>query len=288
MNCFYLIDKPLNITSFDVIRKLRKTLNIRRIGHSWTLDPLASWALLVALWNYTKLLPYIEKDSKEYEFTINLDGTSDSYDLWTEVNYLEEEKQKSFKSKLAKSYINNILQEKFTWKISQTPPKYSAIKIWWKKALEKVRKWEDFEMKSREVTIHSIDILDFSYPELKLRAKVSAWTYIRSIAFSLWDLLGTWWYISHLRRTKVWDLDLSLSQKLENFSEEDTLNIKKLFPEENFISLGKADLEKIDNGLTISWDFDYKIWEDLFILNNGYITNIVSYDWNTLKPIRKI
>ena len=73
MNRFYLIDKPLNVTSFDVIRILRKKLNIRKMWHTWTLDPLATGGLLIATWNYTKLIPYFDKDTKQYEFDINLD-----------------------------------------------------------------------------------------------------------------------------------------------------------------------------------------------------------------------
>lgn len=86
---FYLIDKPLEYTSFDILRVLRKKLNIKKMWHTGTLDPLATGGLLIAVWNYTKLIPYFEKDTKEYEFSLNFDGISDSYDLWTPVNYIE-------------------------------------------------------------------------------------------------------------------------------------------------------------------------------------------------------
>jgi tRNA pseudouridine55 synthase len=82
---FILIDKPLGISSFDVIRKLRKKLWIKKMGHSWTLDPLATWCLLIATDNSTKLLPLLENSYKEYIFTVRLDGKSPSYDLWTEI-----------------------------------------------------------------------------------------------------------------------------------------------------------------------------------------------------------
>ena len=97
MNAFFLIDKSLNITSFDVIRILRKKLNIKKIWHTWTLDPLATGGLLIAVWNYTKLIPYFEKDSKTYEFEVSFDGETDSFDLWTEVAYLTEEEKDIFK-----------------------------------------------------------------------------------------------------------------------------------------------------------------------------------------------
>ena len=156
MNAFYLIDKPLGITSFDVIRILRKKLNIKRIWHTWTLDPLATWGLLIATWNYTKLIPFFEKDNKTYEFEISFDWVSDSYDLWTEVRYLSEEEKKHFSWEITKEKISEILRNNFSWEISQVPPKYSALKINWKKALEKVKSWEEFELKPRICNIFEI------------------------------------------------------------------------------------------------------------------------------------
>ena len=125
--CFYLIDKPLNYTSFDVLRVLRKKLQIKKLWHTWTLDPLASGLLLVWVGDYTKLITYLEKADKEYEFTINLDWTTDTLDLEWEINYISEEKQKYFKENLKLDQINEILQKKFLWKVIQTPPKYSAL-----------------------------------------------------------------------------------------------------------------------------------------------------------------
>lgn len=93
MNVFYLIDKPIWISSFDIIRDLRKKLDTRKMWHTWTLDPLASGLVLIAVWNYTKLIPYLEKDSKKYEFKIWLDGVSESFDLGTDVQYISEEKK---------------------------------------------------------------------------------------------------------------------------------------------------------------------------------------------------
>ena len=288
MNNFYLIDKDLNFSSFDIIRILKKQLNIKRIGHTWTLDPLATGGLLIATWNYTKLIPYLEKDKKTYEFVINLDGTTDSFDLAEEVNFLDKKLQKKFKEELTKEKINSILQEKFLWKIIQIPPKYSAIKINWKRAYSLARAWKDVKMKSREVEIFSIKILDFSYPKLKLEAEVSAWTYIRSIAMDLWNIIWTWWYISFLRRTKIWQLDLKNAQKIDSFDKNKYLNIEELFDKKRFIKLDNDILQKINNWLKIKQEFDFETETGLFVLQNNKITNIVKYDWKILKPVRKI
>lgn len=287
MNRFYLIDKPIWITSFDILRRLKKELWIKKMWHTWTLDPLATGLVLVAVWDYTKLIPFFEKDSKVYEFKINLNWTTPSFDAETDINYISSELQEKYKKEITLDKIEKILKEKFTWKIIQLPPKYSALKVWWKKALDMVRNWESFELKSREVEIFSIEILGYNYPELFLRASVSAWTYIRSIANDLWEFLWTWWYITYLRRTEIWSLDLSLSQTLDNFDKQKYLDVDKLFWNYNTLIVSLEDLQRINNWLSIeniSW-FKDGIY---FIKDDNFITNIVEVSWNELIPKRKI
>lgn len=289
MNKFYLIDKPIWLTSFDVLRKLKKILWIKKMWHTWTLDPLATGLLLVAIWDYTKLIPYFEKDTKEYEFKINLDWTTPSFDSETEIEFLTEDKKAFFKQTLSKEQITEILKEKFTWTISQMPPKYSALKIWWHKALDLVRAWVDFELKSREVTIFNIEILNFNYPEIHLKAKVSAWTYIRSIACDLWEILWTGWYITFLRRTQIWNLDLSLSQKLEEFEEWKYLKEENLFDKNKFIKLSQEELKDINNWKIINnINKNLQENEEYFVINDEKITNIVKNNGSTMQPVRKI
>lgn len=289
MNSFYLIDKPIWITSFDVLRKLKKILNIKKMWHTWTLDPLATGLLLVAIWNYTKLIPYFEKDSKVYEFKIALNWTTPSFDSETEVSFLSEDKQEYFKNNLSKDFIQDILLKKFTWKIFQMPPKYSALKIWWKKALDMVRSGEEFELKAREVNIFNIEILGFNYPELHLKAKVSAWTYIRSIAKDLWEILWTGWYITFLRRTQIWSLWLDCSQTLDNFEKTNTLNEEKLFSKDRFIELNSLDLADIDNWkIVLNHLTNLVEWVDYFVKNDENITNVVKIDGLNIIPLRKI
>lgn len=289
MNCFYLIDKPIWVTSFDVLRKLKKILNIKKMWHTWTLDPLASGLLLVWIWNYTKLIPYFEKDSKEYEFKIHLDGETDSFDSETEIHYISAEKKQYFKNNVSREQIEKILLKNFTGKIFQIPPKYSALKIWWKKALDMVRSWEEFELKKREVTIYNITILSFSYPELYLKAKVSAGTYIRSIAHDLGNILGSGGYITFLRRTVLWNLDMTFAQTLDDFDIEKKLIDECIFSKNKFIQLPEIDLKDIDNGKTIQNNF-HILENDMeyFVKNAHSITNIVKKNGLNLIPIRKI
>ncbi len=285
---FFLIDKPSSITSFDILRNLRKKLNIRKMWHTWTLDPLATGLVLVAVWSSTKLIKYLEKKSKIYRFKIGLDWKTDSFDIDTEVNYITSDKKKYFKEKLTKDFINEILQKNFLWKIKQIPPKYSALKIWWKKALNLVRLWKDFKLKEREVSIDYIDIISFSYPDIIIEAKVSSGTYIRSIANDLWNILETWWYIKELRRIKLWNLDMRYAQKLDNFDKDKELDLNVLFSKDRFIKLDKDVLLKLDNWLFVRWDFWLKDGKDLFVKKWNKITNIVKYENSVLKPVRKI
>lgn len=287
-NNFYFIDKPVKFTSFDIIRILRNKLDIKKMWHTWTLDPLASGGLLVATWNYTKLIPYIDKLSKEYEFEIMLDWVSESFDKEKEINYISEEEQKKARQNIKLEDIKKILERNFSWKINQIPPKYSALKINGKKAYELANKWKKVNLQSREVEIFNIQIIEYNYPKLKLKAEVSAWTYIRSIANDLWQILWTGGYISSLRRTKVWKLDISESIKLDDCKRENFLDIKKFFPENLFIKLDKNIKEKLNNWLIVDWKFDYIQNKDLFVIDNNKITNIIIYNWEYIKPLRKI
>lgn len=287
MNKFYLINKPAWITSFKVISELKRKLSEKRIGHNWTLDPFATGVLFIAVWNYTKLLNYINEEDKEYKFEIMLDWVSDSYDIDTPINYIDSEKRKYAKETLTIDFIQDIINKNFTWKIKQIPPKYSAIKINWQKALFKAKAWVDFEMKEREVNIKEIEILDFNYPSLIVRAKVSVWTYIRSIAYDLWQIIWTWGYVKTLERTKIWDFTIDMCQNLDTFDSEKSLDENLVFPG-NLITLDETILEKINHGLQVSWKFDFEVWKKLFVTDWKTITNVVYFDWNFLIPERKI
>lgn len=288
MNCFYLIDKPVWISSFCVIRELRKKLNIKRIWHTWTLDPLASGLLIVAVWNYTKLIPYLEDDTKEYNFKVMLDWISPSYDLGTQVDFISQEKQDFFKQTIKKSFLEQTLKKYFLWEIYQVPPKYSALKINWKKAFEKVRDSEEFELKKRKVNIFDIELLDFSYPEVYIRAHVSSWTYIRTIAFDLWNILWTWGYVSYLRRTKIWDIGEDLSDKLENFDENNKLKDSLIFDKSKYISLDEDEISLINNWQIIKSKYPLMKEGNYYVYNWSQITNVVSFESWFLKQKRRI
>lgn len=288
MNKFFYIDKPLGLTSFDVLRQLKKKLQIKKMWHTGTLDPLATGGLLVAVWNYTKLIPYFEKDSKEYEFTVELNGVTESYDSETPVEYISQDLQNELKKELTEEKLQKILENHFTWEILQIPPKYSALKIWGKKAVDLVREGKQVEMKQRKATIFEIEILKYSYPSVTIRAKVSAGTYIRSIAYDLWQIVGSGGYVSYLRRTKIDKLDVKNAQKLENFSADKALDEILLFWEEKIITLPEKIVERMNIGLETIFPKFWKPDGQYFVKNQDEITNIVAYQSPILKAKRKI
>lgn len=286
-NAFYLIDKPSFITSFDILRKLKKELGIKKMWHTGTLDPLATGLVLVAVGNYTKLIPYFEKDSKEYEFTVCLDGITESYDNQTDIQYISDEKKTYFAKCITTKNIEEILLKHFTWKIEQLPPKYSALKIKWKKAVDLVRSWIEFELKKREVTIYSIWIIDYAYPILKLRALVSAGTYVRSIAHELWEILWCGWYITELRRTKIGKLDMQYAQKLNDFDPNYYLDKKILFWNHSFIELNQTECAMLHLWKIIKNNFFIPNGE-YFVKVNDKIAHVVRKEWDDLVPVRNI
>lgn len=298
MENFYLIDKEKWISSFDIIRKLRKKINIKKMWHTGTLDPLATGLVLVATGNYTKLIPFLEKDKKTYITTINLNWVTSSFDLAEKIKFLSEEKQEEFKKKLTKEYLEKILKNHFTWKIEQTPPKFSAVKIDWKRAYDLARKWKEFEIKSKQVEIFKIKILNYNYPELELEIEVSAGTYIRSIAKDLWNILWTWGYLTKLRRIKIAKLGLENSVKLEENNLK-ILDIKSIFNSKYFLEkdknwfynnweITKNDFIRLNNWLVRLRKFTLKVNKNYFLYDWEKITNVVMFDWEKLNPIKKI
>ncbi len=254
--------------------------------HTGTLDPLATGLVLVAVGNYTKLIPYFEKDMKTYEFKIALNGVTASYDLEQEIQYISSEQQQYFQQQITREMIEEILQQKFTGEISQIPPKYSALKLNGQKALDKVRKWHDFEMKARSSTIYEIEILEYEYPEVFLRAKVSAGTYVRSIAHDLWQILGSGGYVTYLRRTKIGNISQKFAQTLES-STFQPLSIEELFPQMKCLELSDSLRIRLDQWLPTHID----LWVtdgEYFIKNEQKITHIVQYHTWVLASLRKI
>lgn len=202
------VDKPLGMSSHDVINILRQKTGLKRIGHAGTLDPLATGVLVVGFGREaTKKLGEIVGKEKTYEATIKFGMTSTTDD---------EEGEKTIIENISPVSIDNIKDALplFTGEISQTPPAYSAIKINGQRAYKLARKGAGVKMKSRKVLINDIKIIDYEWPVLKLEIICGPGVYIRSIARDLGKNLGVSGYLTALKRTKVGEYDLANAVKI--------------------------------------------------------------------------
>ncbi len=209
---FYLINKPTGITSHDVIYKMRKALNMKRIGHAGTLDPLASGLMIVATGTDTKLLEYVVGLDKTYRCTAQLGATSSTYDSEGDIIETKDPIIPSSKD------IKRVTQE-FSGDIEQTPPQHSAVKIQGKKAYEYAREGQTIKIPSRMVSIYNIDIVDFSYPEFTIDTHVSSGTYIRSLIHDMGQRLNCGGYITALKRISIGPCQLKDAIDLSDVSE---------------------------------------------------------------------
>lgn len=220
MNGFLLINKPKGITSFDVIRKVRKVLNMRKIGHAGTLDPMATGLLLLALGEGTKLLEYLIKKDKTYLAEVRFGAVSTTFDAEGEIT------ETGTEGKTDTVSVFEAVQQKFLGNIEQVPPKYSALKINGEKAYDLARRGEEVKLNARQVKIYRNEISNYQYPNLKLEIDCSTGTYIRSIANDLGEELGCGGYLTALQRTKIGKFDLENAIELEDVSAEKVLPIE--------------------------------------------------------------
>lgn len=203
-----LVDKPADWTSFDVVAKIRgmrraafkkqginPTKRQLKVGHAGTLDPFATGLLIILLGDATRRSDEFLKQDKTYEATITLGATSSTGDVEGELTKISDSQPSDAAVEAAMGM--------FTGPITQRPPAYSAIKINGQRAYKLARKGQEVEIPTRQVTIHSLEVIDYSYPELTIRTHVSSGTYIRSLAEDIGKELGTGAYCSALRRTVI-------------------------------------------------------------------------------------
>jgi len=189
-----VVDKPVGLTSHDVVQIIRKGTNIRRAGHTGTLDPRASGVLVILLGPAVRLSEYVSASDKRYQAVLRLGMTTDTYDADGEVmNSLPVEiTEEQFVSQL-----NNFVGE-----IEQIPPPYSAVKIKGRKAYEAAREGEPIDLLPRTIQVYSLELLEWAPPEAVIDVYCSSGTYVRSLAHDLGEALGCGAYLVGLRRTK--------------------------------------------------------------------------------------
>lgn len=199
-----LIDKPVGWTSFDIVKRVRSTLTRRyglkklKVGHAGTLDPLASGVMIVVTGRSTKMIEQLQAGVKEYIATIALGATTPSFDLETEID-----------ARYPTDHITRQLVEqtlsRFTGRIEQIPPAFSACKIDGKRAYELARKGKEVDLKPKILVIDEIELLEFSPDSITVRVVCSKGTYIRALARDIGQALRSGGHLTALRRTRVGD-----------------------------------------------------------------------------------
>lgn len=200
--------KPRGVTSFEVVRKVRNVLKIKRVGHAGTLDPLAEGLLIVLTGSKTKLMNDFLKLDKEYLATFRLGVTSKSYDLETEI--IDQKSEINFSDE----QIREVLK-RYTGRIEQVPPEFSAAWVDGKRAYKLARRGVKFELKPKMVSISELKIEVFEAPILKLRIVCSSGTYVRSLARDIGRDLGCGAVLTELMRTRIGSYTMNGAVKLD-------------------------------------------------------------------------
>lgn len=250
MEGIIVVNKPKGITSFDVIRKLKKILKTKKIGHTGTLDPLATGVMLVCVGKATKLASDLEAKDKIYIADFDIGYATDTYDI--EGKKIAENIIEVSKENLKQSI------KKFIGNIKQIPPMYSAIKIDGNKLYHLARKGIEVERPERDVTIEYINLLDFKDNKVKIETKVSKGCYIRSLVYDIGQDLGTYATMTALQRKQVGDYSLENSYSLEQIEKMIFNNdfnflktIEEIFSYDKYSLQTEKELTLYKNGNTV-------------------------------------
>ncbi len=212
MNGILLVNKPKGISSFDVIRKLRRITGFKKIGHAGTLDPLATGLMIMLFGSATKAASNYSILDKVYEAELTLGFESTTGDAEGELNKINNDVPTA---KKVETVLNSFVGQQ-----DQTPPQFSAIKVGGQRAYKLARKGQEVEIPSRKVTIHSTKLNDYRYPLITFTAKVSSGTYIRSLAQDIGQKLGAGAYLSKLARAEIGDFKLVDAVDLDTSAEQ--------------------------------------------------------------------
>jgi len=237
----FCIDKPLRMTSFAAVKKVRAVLRTHlktrqvKVGHAGTLDPLATGVLILCTGHATKRIDELQAGVKEYIADLRLGATTPSFDLETEVDATYEWQH------IDRALIDRVLLEKFTGSIEQVPPSFSACKVDGKPAYKLARKGQDVEIRPKTLVIDEIEVLQCGLPEqptLQIRVVCSKGTYIRALARDIGEALGSGAHLTALRRTRVGDATIDKCLTLEQLVEK--------LDNETYVSPEQAAAERLE------------------------------------------
>ena len=269
MDGILVVNKPLNYTSHDIVYKIKKITN-EKVGHTGTLDPMASGVLPLLIGKGTLCSKYLINHDKIYDVELTLGKKTDTAD--SEGKVLQEEKVDT--NILEKTNIENILKS-FLGISKQVPPIYSAIKINGKKLYEYARKGQEVEIEPREIQIYDIKLttLDVENMKIKYQVKCSKGTYIRSLCEDIAKKLGTIGYMSALNRVQVGNFNIRDSVNMKEIEEnndiikEKLITIEDLFKNKPQIILDKRKLKLFLNGVKLTFNNEAQIYR-IYCENN--------------------
>lgn len=207
-----VVDKPVGMTSHDVVQAIRNGTGLRRAGHTGTLDPRASGVLVILVGPAVRLSEYVSASDKRYQAIIRLGGSTDTFDAEGKVTPSKDPVN------VTEAQFEEALKT-FIGEIEQTPPPYSAVKVQGRKAYEMARQGEEVELAPRKITVHHLEVLEWAPPEVVIDVHCSSGTYVRSLANDLGVMLGCGGYLVGLRRTKSGRFSLRDSVPLRKLQE---------------------------------------------------------------------
>ena len=205
-----LIDKDLEWTSFDVVKKIKFLIKCKKVGHAGTLDPLATGLLVLCTGKNTKKINDIQNQNKEYTGEFTLGKTTPSHDLETE--FIESNDLDGVTEEKINDLRKNFIGEQF-----QRPPRFSAVKVKGKRAYQFARKNENIEIKEKKINIHEFKISEINLPNISFMISCTKGTYIRSIVRDFGKALGCGAVLTKLRRTKIGEFDVKDAFKIDDF-----------------------------------------------------------------------
>ena len=253
MNGILVVNKPKDFTSRDVVNKITKILHTKKVGHTGTLDPIASGVLIICVGKYTTLCDLLTSKYKEYIARIKLGTKTDTLDI---TGNIIEEKEYN----VTKEQIIEVL-ESFKGKSIQTVPIYSAVKVNGQKLYEYAREGKEVELPKREIDVKEIELLDYSIDEIKFKTTVSKGTYIRALIDDICSKLNTVGTMSDLIRTKQGKFSIEESITLEDVEKGNykMLPIEEVIDDVEIIDINEETYKKVLNGAIIPKEFNDEI-----------------------------
>ena len=274
MDGVIIINKPKGYTSHDVVNIVRKQLNMKKVGHTGTLDPNATGVLPILVGQATKISKYLIEHKKTYIATIELGEKRDTGD--SEGNIIESDSNiKEFDI----SIIKQVLQS-FLGKQKQIPPMYSAIKLNGKKLYEYARSGQKVKVEPREIEIYKMELIEYKNNRIEFKVECSKGTYIRTLCENIAEKLGTIGYMKELQRTSVDKFKIEDSINLEELSKDEAqkriITIENIFKEKEKVYLNGKGVELFLNGVQLTRELEdgvYRVHNNNNFIGLGIIKN---------------